>query len=281
MKMINRLISITEGDITIDGTEREVARGHRAAARDRLRDPADRPVPAHDGRGQHRHRAAAARLGQGPHPRPRARAARARRPRPGRARQALPVAALRRPAPARRPRPRDGRRPAADADGRAVRRDRPDHPRAPAERLPAPAPRARARPSSSSRTTSTRRSRWATGSASCARAACSPSTTRRRRSSPRRPTSSWPSSSGADRGLKRLALRRLDEVDAAPGPGRQRRRAGDARARRRCATRCRSCSPRAAPASSSVGEDGSPTRLHDVRRGQPAALRVRRAQRVT
>ena len=70
MKMINRLISITEGDITIDGTEREVARPDRAAARDRLRDPADRPVPAHDGRGQHRHRAAAARLGQARAPAP-------------------------------------------------------------------------------------------------------------------------------------------------------------------------------------------------------------------
>ena len=54
---------------------------------------------------------------------------------------ALPRAALRRPAPARRRRPRARRRPAADADGRAVRRDRPDQPRAPAERVPAPAGR--------------------------------------------------------------------------------------------------------------------------------------------
>ena len=53
----------------------------------------------------------------------------------------LPGAALRRPAPARRRGPRARRRPAADADGRAVRRDRPDQPRAAPERVPAPAGR--------------------------------------------------------------------------------------------------------------------------------------------
>ena len=88
----------------------------------------------------------------------------------------LPGAALRRPAAARRRRPGARRRPAGDADGRALRRDRPDQPRAPAERVPAPAGGDPARPSSSSPTTSTRRSRWATGSRSCARAARSPST---------------------------------------------------------------------------------------------------------
>ena len=56
------------------------------------------------------------------------RAARARRPRAGR-RAALPGAALGRPAPARRPRPRARRRSAGAADGRAVRRARPDHAR--------------------------------------------------------------------------------------------------------------------------------------------------------
>ena len=50
-----------------------------------------------------------------------------------------PGAALRRPAPAGRRGPSARRRPAADADGRAVRRDRPDQPRAAAGRVPAPA----------------------------------------------------------------------------------------------------------------------------------------------
>ena len=59
-----------------------------------------------------------------------ARAARARRARPGQRPKRFPAAALRRPAPARRPRARARREPAADAHGRAVRRDRPDRPRA-------------------------------------------------------------------------------------------------------------------------------------------------------
>ena len=59
-----------------------------------------------------------------------------------RARPPLPGAALRRPAPARRRGPRARRRPAGDADGRAVRRHRPDQPRAAPERVPAPAGRA-------------------------------------------------------------------------------------------------------------------------------------------
>ena len=49
-----------------------------------------------------------------------------------------PGPALRRPAAARRRRPGAGRRPAGDADGRAIRGDRPDQPRAPAERVPPP-----------------------------------------------------------------------------------------------------------------------------------------------
>ena len=119
--------------------ERHRAQAGRAAARDRLRDPADRPVPApHRGR-ERRHRAQAARLGQEAHPRPRRRAARADLARPRRGPRPLPRPALRRPAPARRRGPRAGRRPARAADGRAVRRHRPDQPRAPAERVPAPA----------------------------------------------------------------------------------------------------------------------------------------------
>ena len=52
-----------------------------------------------------------------------------------------PGPVLRRPAPAHRRGPRDGRRPADHAHGRAVRRGRPDRPRPAAERLPAPARR--------------------------------------------------------------------------------------------------------------------------------------------
>ena len=50
----------------------------------------------------------------------------------------LPGAALGRPAAAGRRRPGAGGGPPGDADGRALRRDRPDQPRAPAERVPAP-----------------------------------------------------------------------------------------------------------------------------------------------
>ena len=79
-----------------------------------------------------------ARLGQGAHPRARRRAAGAGVARPGRDARPLPRPALGRPAPARRRGARPGGRPAADADGRAVRRDRPDQPRAAPERVPAP-----------------------------------------------------------------------------------------------------------------------------------------------
>ena len=54
MKMVNRLIDITEGDITHRRAERAQPRPDRAAARHRLRLPADRPVPAHERGGQHR-----------------------------------------------------------------------------------------------------------------------------------------------------------------------------------------------------------------------------------
>ena len=69
------------------------------------------------------------------------RAARARRPARDEVRDRYPGPALGRPAPAGRRRPRARRRSAADAHGRAVRRDRPDQPRAAAERVPAPAGR--------------------------------------------------------------------------------------------------------------------------------------------
>ena len=171
MRMVNRMIDLTERRHPARRRAACATRPDRAAARDRLRDPADRAVPAPDDRRQHRHRAAAAGLGQGRIRDARRRAARARRPRARRCAQPLPGAALGRPAPARRRRPRARRRPAADADGRAVRRHRPDQPRAPPGRVPAPAGARCARRSSSSPTTSTRPSRWATGSRSCARAA--------------------------------------------------------------------------------------------------------------
>ena len=61
--MVNRLIAITDGDITIDGRSVRQLGAHAAAARDRLRVPADRAVPAHDGREQHRLGPAPARAG--------------------------------------------------------------------------------------------------------------------------------------------------------------------------------------------------------------------------
>ena len=113
--------------------------GRRAAAAHRLRHPAGRPVPAPDHRRQRGGRAAAAGLAER-----RARASGstscstwsastpAALPRP------LPERALRRRAPAGRRGPRARRRPAGDAHGRAVRRGRPDRPRAAPERVPAP-----------------------------------------------------------------------------------------------------------------------------------------------
>ncbi len=113
----------------------------RAAPRDRLRHPARRPVSALDDRREHRDGPAASGLGQGAHRDAHRRAARAHRP-AARHALALPQPAVRRPAPARRRRPRAGLRPAGHAHGRALRRDRPDQPRALAERVPAPAGRA-------------------------------------------------------------------------------------------------------------------------------------------
>ena len=120
--------------------QRPRAQAGRAAPRDRLRDPADRPVPSPDGRRQRRDGARACSAG-------RRTASRARVDEllelvsldPRRDPRPLPGPALGRPAPARGRGARPGGGPAADADGRAVRRDRPDQPRAAAERVPAPA----------------------------------------------------------------------------------------------------------------------------------------------
>ena len=48
MRMVNRMIDITDGDILLDGRSVNERQPGRAAARDRLRDPADRAVPAPD-----------------------------------------------------------------------------------------------------------------------------------------------------------------------------------------------------------------------------------------
>ena len=192
------------------------APARRPAPRDRLRDPADRPLPAPDDRREHRHRAARAGLAARAHPRPRRRAHRAHRARPGRDARPLPRAALRRPAPARRRGSRPGRRPAADAHGRAVRRHRPDQPRAPPGRAAAHCRSACARRSSSSPTTSTRRSSSATASRCSRRAACWPST-RPPWSCSMAPADDFVEDFvGADRALKRLALTRASEVDLRP-----------------------------------------------------------------
>ena len=132
------MIDLTERRHPARRALRARPRPGRAAPRHRLRDPADRAVPPPHRRGEHRHRAAAAGLGQG------ADRGRAWRSCSTSSRSTTTCAtairpALRRPAPARRRGPRPGRRPAAPADGRALRRDRPDHARAPPGRVPAPA----------------------------------------------------------------------------------------------------------------------------------------------
>jgi energy-coupling factor transporter ATP-binding protein EcfA2 len=67
LKMINRIIEPTSGTITSGSrTSHRYARP-RAASRHRLRDPADRAVPAPHHRPEHRHRPEAARVGEGPH----------------------------------------------------------------------------------------------------------------------------------------------------------------------------------------------------------------------
>ena len=141
MKMVNRLIDITEGDITIGGAERAQPRPDRAAAAHRLRLPADRPVPAHERRGQHRHRAAAAGV-------ERSSASDAR------VGELLELVGLEQSDARRYPGQFSGGQrqrigvaramaagPADHAHGRAVRRRRPDRARPPAERLPAAARR--------------------------------------------------------------------------------------------------------------------------------------------
>ena len=139
MRMVNRLIDITSGDILIDG---ESVKDRKPAELRREIGYAIQQI------GLFPHLTVGENIATVPkllgwdkaaHPRARGRAARAHLAGPRRGPRPLPVAALRRPAPARRRRPRPRRRPARPADGRALRRDRPDQPRAAAERVPAPA----------------------------------------------------------------------------------------------------------------------------------------------
>ena len=127
----------------------------------------------------------------------------------------LPGAALGRAAPAGGRRPRARGRPAADADGRAVRGDRPDH-RGCACRTSSCGCRGRfGRRSSSSPTTSTRRSRWATGSRSSARAGVlAQYDTPRRDPLPTRPTTSSRSSSAPTAPSSGSALTTLAQIAA-------------------------------------------------------------------
>ena len=105
--------------------------------RHRLRHPAGRPVPPPHDRQQHRHGPEDARLGQDPHGGPRRRTDDARR---ARARVARPISrrTVRRAATTRRCGTRAGRGSAGVADGRTVRRRRPDRAQEPAGRAPRP-----------------------------------------------------------------------------------------------------------------------------------------------
>ena len=112
MRMVNRMVEITEGDILVGGDLRARPLALRAAARDRLRDPADRAVPASHDRPEHRHGPAACSAGTATGRGSGRGAARVDIARP-RSRGPLPGAALGRPAAARRGGPRARRRPAA------------------------------------------------------------------------------------------------------------------------------------------------------------------------
>ena len=63
LRLINRLAEPTKGTVRVEGEDVRARRSARAAAPDRLRVPGHRPVPAYDGGREHRDHAAAARLG--------------------------------------------------------------------------------------------------------------------------------------------------------------------------------------------------------------------------
>ncbi len=142
-------------------------------------------------------------------------------------RQALPRAAVRRAAAARRRRPGAGRRPAGDADGRAVQRRRPGRARAAAGRVPAAAGRAgqddRVRHPRHRRGDQARRP----GRGAARRRQAGPARHARRAAVRARPTPSSPASSGATAATAR---------SASPPPGAAgRARSRPSRSARRCA----------------------------------------------
>ena len=141
------------------------------------------------------------------------------RPRPRPVRRPLPAPALRRPAPARRRGPRARGQPAGAADGRALRRRRPGR----AHRAPGRVPATAARPRQDRRARHPRHRRGRpdgrSGRGLRRRAAGSRSSPRRWSCSRARPTTSWPTSSGSTRGLRRLTVTPLREEHLEPLDG--------------------------------------------------------------
>ena len=249
MKMVNRLISITEGDITIDGTSvrsldltdlrrgigyviQQVGLFPHLSVGDNIG-----TVPKLLGWPKKRIRARAEELLE-------LVGLEARRC------EALPGPALGRPATARRPRARARGEPAADADGRAVRRDRPDHPRAASGRVPAPAPRV-------PQDGDLRHARHRRGDQDGRPhrdppRGRDPRAVRHAGRDPREPGDDVRRESSSARTAASSGCRCAASATSSSSPRATRRAdAPRCRRRRRCATRSRSCSPRARTRSSS------------------------------
>ncbi len=219
LKMINRLIEPTTRPDLARRPRRDRGRPGEAAARHRLRHPADRAVPPPDDRGQRGDGAVPARHAEGRRPGAGPGAARAGRARPGDVRRPLPAPALRRSAAARRRGPRARGRPAGAAHGRAVRGGRPGGAGPAAGRVPAPAARAATRRWCWSPTTSTRRCGWATGWRSSRPAAGWPRSARPRTSLARPADDFVADFVGSTTGLRRLRGHPVDREHLEPLDG--------------------------------------------------------------